>query len=108
MKTIASTLILAASLMGASAYAGNVEPNNTPFQGVYGQQDPAGKTRAQVQAELADARAQGLLTFGEAGQPPYTGADATPGRAQVQAAPMQAAPIRARDDRAEAWYPDGA
>ncbi|SAI69909.1 Uncharacterised protein [Bordetella ansorpii] len=104
MKTIASTLILAASLIGASAHAAdNVEPNDTPFQGVYGQQDQAGKTRAQVQAELADARAQGLLTFGEADQPAYTGVDTTPNRAQVEAAPL-----RARDDRAEAWYPDGA
>lgn len=106
MKTIASTLIIATSLIGASVYAAdNVEPNDTPFQGVYGQQDHAGKTRAQVQAELATARAQGLLTFGEADQPAYTGVDATPNRAQAQTVP---APVHARDDRAQAWYPDGA
>ncbi|WP_144630619.1 DUF4148 domain-containing protein [Bordetella genomosp. 13] len=100
MKTIASTLILAASLIGAAAHAAdNVEPNDTPFQGVYGQQEHASKTRAQVQAELAAARAQGQLTFGEADQPAYTGV--TPNRAQADIAPIHA-------DRANAWYPDGA
>ena len=58
MKIFAATLLM---MLGVNAYAaGNVEPNNTPFQGVYGQQEP-GKTRAQVLAELAEARRTGDL-----------------------------------------------
>ena len=66
MKTFASALILATSVIGANAFAGNyyVEPNNVPFQGVYGQADSS-VSRAQVQAELAAAKAEGLTQVGE-------------------------------------------
>ncbi len=86
MKTFASTLIIAASLIGASAYAAdNVEPNDTPFQGVYGQQDQNGATRAQVQAELQAAKSAGLVTSGEAEQPAVVQSDSSLTRSQVQA-----------------------
>jgi len=66
MKTFASALLLATSVIGANAFAGNyyVEPNNVPFQGVYGQADSS-VSRAQVQAELAAAKAAGLTQVGE-------------------------------------------
>ncbi|ARP93603.1 DUF4148 domain-containing protein [Bordetella genomosp. 13] len=86
MKTFASSLIIAATLMGANAYAAdNIEPNNVPFQGVYGQQEQIGKTRAQVQAELQAAKAAGLVTFGESEQPANTAAASTLTREEVQA-----------------------
>ena len=66
MKTLASLLLISASLAGTSAYA----------------QEPSGEldypptitqtstlTRAQVQAELQEARAAGLVAFGETEQP---------------------------------------
>jgi len=83
MKTLASALIVAASAIAANAYAGNVEPNNVPFQGIYGQQDSS-VTRAQVQAELAAAKAAGRVQIGEATVLPQTQASNVT-RAQVQA-----------------------
>jgi len=85
MKTFASALILATSVIGANAFAGNyyVEPNNVPFQGVYGQADSS-VSRAQVQAELAAAKAAGLTQVGEP-TVLLTGQSSNVSRAQVQA-----------------------
>lgn len=82
MKIFAATLL---TIIGVNAYAAdNIEPNNVPFQGVYGQQEQ-GKTRAQVQAELAQAKAQGLVAFGESEQPAaFAQTPSTATRAQVQ------------------------
>ena len=93
MKTLVSALILAASAIGANAFADNVEPNNVPFQGVYGQQD-SGVTRAQVRAELAAAKAAGQVQIGEATVlPQIQASDVT--RAQVQAELANAASVDA-------------
>ncbi|SAI69910.1 Uncharacterised protein [Bordetella ansorpii] len=81
MKIFAATLLM---MFGVTAYAAdNVEPNDTPFQGVYGQQEP-GKTRAQVLAELADAQANGLIVQQEADLPFQAANTATLSRAQVR------------------------
>jgi len=71
MKTLATALLVSMGLLSAGAYAAspNIEPNNVPFQGVYGQVDANAPTRAQVQAELAQAKAAGLVTFGEQDYP---------------------------------------
>ena len=50
----------------------NVEPNNVPFQGVYGTPH-TGKTRADVQAELATAKAAGLVSNVEPNDMPFAG-----------------------------------
>jgi len=72
MKTLTSALLVSMSLLSAGAYAAspNIEPNNVPFQGVYGQVDQNTPTRAQVAADLAQAKAAGLVTFGEADEYP--------------------------------------
>ncbi len=59
MKTLATALTFTLAALSAGAYAApspNIEPNNVPFQGVYGT-PYEGPTRAQVQAELAAAKA---------------------------------------------------
>ncbi|WP_144630618.1 DUF4148 domain-containing protein [Bordetella genomosp. 13] len=84
MKAFAASLLI---LFGVNAYAAdNVEPNDTPFQGVYGQQEQGAKTRAQVLAELADARANGLTFQAESDGPAFAGqaASSTVSRAQVR------------------------
>ena len=82
MKIFAATLLM---MFGVNAYAAdNVEPNDTPFQGVYGQQEQGAKTRAQVLAELADARANGLVEQREADQPFQAASTGTLTRAQVR------------------------
>lgn len=48
----------------------NIEPNNLPFEGVYGHLDDNAPSREQVVAELAQAKAAGLLTSGEQDYPP--------------------------------------
>lgn len=87
MKTIASVLLISASLAGTAAYA----------------QEPSGEldypptitqtsqlTRAQVVAELQQARAAGLVTFGEIDEPATQVATSTVTRAQVHAEAVQA------------------
>ncbi|HYG45136.1 MAG TPA: DUF4148 domain-containing protein [Bordetella sp.] len=71
MKTLATALLVSMGLLSAGAYAAtpNIEPNNVPFQGVYGHVDSNAATRAQVQADLAQAKAAGLVTFGEQDYP---------------------------------------
>jgi len=87
MKTIASVLLISASLAGTAAYA----------------QEPSGEldypptitqtsqlTRAQVVAELQQARAAGLVTFGEIDEPATQVATSPVTRAQVHAEAVQA------------------
>ena len=71
MKTLASLLLISATFAGANAFAAspNVEPNNVPFQGVYGQVDATAPTRAQIVADLQAAQAAGQVTFGEIEEP---------------------------------------
>ena len=71
MKTLTTALLVSMSVLSAGAYAAspNIEPNNVPFQGVYGQVDANAPTRAQVAADLAQAKANGQYTFGEEDYP---------------------------------------
>jgi hypothetical protein len=86
-KTIVSALILSFAAIGA-AQAGTPrgDTDNQPFQGVYGQVDN-GATRAQVVAELAQARAAGLTgNNGDSNNVPFTAqADSGVSRAQIVA-----------------------
>lgn len=93
-KTLAAALMMSAGLLSAAAYAGsNVEPDDVPFQGVYGQND-SGLTRAQVQAELAQAKSAGLVSNVEPDDVPFQGVygSASSGltRAEVRAELAQA------------------
>ncbi|WP_144630929.1 DUF4148 domain-containing protein [Bordetella genomosp. 13] len=88
--TLTAAALAMSTLIGASAYAAdNVEPNDTPFQGVYGQQDANGVTRAQVEADLAHARSNGLVSNVEPNDRPFQAVAQTESagktRAQVQA-----------------------
>ena len=87
MKTLTSALFLSMAVMSTGALASqNIEPNNVPFQGVYGQVDANGATRAQVQADLAQAKANGTYTFGENDYPPVQATSAASlSRDQVRA-----------------------
>ena len=88
MKTLTSALLVSMSLLSAGAYAAspNIEPNNVPFQGVYGQVDQNTPSRAQVATELAQAKAAGQVTFGETEEPaPQVSAAPGKTRAQVRA-----------------------
>jgi hypothetical protein len=84
-KTIVSALILSFAAIGG-AQAANSEPNNVPFQGVYGQADN-GASRAQVVAELQQARSAGLTgNNGDINNVPFTAqADSGVSRAQITA-----------------------
>ena len=88
-KTLATALMLSLAALSAGAYASqNIEPNNVPFQGVYGT-PYEGPTRDQVQAELAAAKAAGLVTNVEPNNVPFQGVYGAPQsgktRADVQA-----------------------
>jgi hypothetical protein len=81
-KTIVSAVILSFAAIGA-AQAANSEPDNVPFQGVYGQADN-GASRAQVIAELQQARAAGQTGNGDVDNAPFLAqADSGLTRAQV-------------------------
>ena len=69
--TVTAAALAMSTLIGASAYADNVEPNDTPFQGVYGQQDHGSATRAQIESDLAQARANGLVSNVEPNDQPF-------------------------------------
>jgi hypothetical protein len=75
MKTrnIVTAIALTFAFAGG-AYAGTPvgEPDNTPFQGVYGQDQAQAPTRGQIVAELQQAKANGVATFGEADDTPFT------------------------------------
>ncbi|KCB24498.1 DUF4148 domain-containing protein [Bordetella hinzii] len=83
MKTLTSALLMSMAMLSAGAYASqNIEPNNVPFQGVYGQQDQA-KSSAQVKEDLTQAKANGQYTFGENDYPPVA-AVSTSGKTRQQ------------------------
>ncbi|CAM4102989.1 DUF4148 domain-containing protein [Bordetella muralis] len=92
MKTLTSALLVSMSLLSAGAYAAspNIEPNNVPFQGVYGQVDANAPTRAQVVADLAQAKAAGLVTYGEQEYPVAIASHSNKSRGQVVAELAQA------------------
>ncbi|OZI21142.1 hypothetical protein CAL26_27305 [Bordetella genomosp. 9] len=81
-KTIVSAFVLSFAAIGA-AQAANSEPNNVPFQGVYGQAANSA-SRAQVVAELQQARAAGLTANSESNNAPFVAqADTGVSRAQI-------------------------
>jgi hypothetical protein len=83
-KSIATALILSFAAIGA-AQAGTPrgDSDNVPFQGVYGQAD-AGLSRAQVVAELQQARAAGQTGNEDIDNQPFVAqADTGVTRAQV-------------------------
>jgi hypothetical protein len=83
-KTIVSALILSFAAIGA-AQAANSEPDNQPFQGVYGQ-TANNVSRAQVVAELQQAHQAGLTGNADSDNAPFTAqADTGVSRAQVVA-----------------------
>jgi hypothetical protein len=85
-KNIATALILSFAAIGA-AQAGTPrgDSDNTPFQGVYGQAD-TGASRAQVIAELQQARTAGLTGNQDIDNQPFVAqADSGVTRAQVAA-----------------------
>jgi len=74
MKTFAAALLMSTTVLSAGAYASsNVEPNNVPFQGVFGQRDDS-VSRAQVAQELAQAKAQGQVSNVEPNNVAFQGA----------------------------------
>ncbi|RZS84033.1 DUF4148 domain-containing protein [Pigmentiphaga kullae] len=83
MKTFAYTALIAASLIGAAAHAdqGNNYGNDFPPPGISTTHE---LTRAQVLAELAEAKANGGIVYGQEGFPDQTAQQAsTVSRAQV-------------------------
>ncbi|CAB3906984.1 MAG: DUF4148 domain-containing protein [Achromobacter sp.] len=77
-KTLASALLMSLAALSAGAYAGqNVEPNDMPFQGVYGT-PYEGPTRAQVQADLATAKIAGQVSNVEPNDMPFQGVYGAP------------------------------
>jgi hypothetical protein len=82
MKLIASALLLSASLIGASAFAGDLD-----YPPVASNATTSSVSRTQVQAELHQAQANGEIAFGDLQEPTQV-AEAGNGnatRAQVQA-----------------------
>ncbi len=92
MKTLVTALMMSMTVLSAGAYASpNHEPNNTPFQGVYGTPDASGVTRAQVEADLATAKAAGLVSNVEPNNVPFQGVyGAAPSGSQKSRADVQA------------------
>ncbi len=88
-KTFACALTFTLAALGSGAHATqNVEPDDVPFQGVAGTPDN-GLTRAQVQAELAAARAAGQVSNVEPNDTPFQAAGSKPSdptRIQVEKA----------------------
>lgn len=74
MKTLTGAVMVSLALLSAGAYASpNGDPTNVPFQGVYGAQTSNSMSRAQVQAELAQAKAAGLVSNVEPNDTPFQG-----------------------------------
>ncbi|CAM4267147.1 DUF4148 domain-containing protein [Bordetella muralis] len=87
MKTIASVLLISASLAGTAAYA--AEPSgDLDYPPTITQTSQL--SRAQVVAELQQARAAGQITFGDIDEPVTQVAASTVTRAQVHAEAVQA------------------
>ncbi|OZI70714.1 DUF4148 domain-containing protein [Bordetella genomosp. 12] len=90
MKTLTSAVLVSLAVLSTGAYASqNIEPNDVPFQGVYSQADSA-TTRAQVAADLQQAKASGQYTFGELDYPAVQASAPSLTRAQVKAELAQA------------------
>jgi hypothetical protein len=84
-KLIVASLISTFALIGAAQATPRGDTDNTPFQGVYSQNDSS-VTRAQVVADLQAARANGVATFGDSDNAPFVAqADNGVSRAQVAA-----------------------
>jgi len=84
MKTIATSLIISFALIGA-AQAGTPrgDTDNVPIQGTICQAATS-TSRAQVQAELQQAKTEGLVAFGDVDNVPFAAqADSNVTRAQV-------------------------
>ncbi|CAM3948907.1 DUF4148 domain-containing protein [Bordetella tumulicola] len=87
MKTLASLVLISASLVGTAAYA--QEPSGEldyPPEVV----QTSSLTRAQVIAELQAAKAAGQVTFGDIDEPATQTASSTVTRAQVHAEAVEA------------------
>jgi hypothetical protein len=86
MKTIATSLIVSFALIGAAqAATPRGDTDNVPFQGTYGQADSS-TSRTQIQAELEQAKNQGLVAFGDVNNVPFASqANSNVSRAQVAA-----------------------
>jgi DNA-binding LacI/PurR family transcriptional regulator len=88
VQTIVSSLAVSFALVaGAQAGTPRGDINNTPFQGVYGQNDSSSVTREQVAADLQQARANGVVLFGDSDNVPFAAQASTPSvpAAQVDA-----------------------
>ncbi|WP_082621770.1 DUF4148 domain-containing protein [Bordetella sp. N] len=66
MKILASAVVVSLAMIAGAAQAATPlgDPDNAPFQGTYGQADE-GVSRAQVQAELEQAKAAGIGMIGD-------------------------------------------
>jgi uncharacterized protein with FMN-binding domain len=95
-KLIVASLIASFAVIGAAQASPNSEPDNTPFQGVYAQND-SGVTRAQVVAELQQARANGVTALGESDNAPFV-AQADNGLTRAQVAAQISSPAVAFGD----------
>jgi len=86
MKTIATSLIVSFALIGAAqADTPRGDIDNVPFQGSYNQVDSS-TSRAQIQAELQQAKNEGLVARGDLNNVPFAAqADSNVSRAQVAA-----------------------
>ncbi|MBO1114052.1 DUF4148 domain-containing protein [Bordetella petrii] len=85
MNTLKTLIVVSQLALAAGAYAADVEqPAPLP------QSQVAGKTRAQVVAELREARAAGLVWSQEATAPVQQAADSSLTRTQVWAELQQA------------------
>ena len=82
MKTLTSALLLSATLISASAFAGELDWPVAP-------NTASSVSRAQVQADLQDAKANGQIAFGELQQPTQV-AQSNVSRATVQADALRA------------------
>jgi opacity protein-like surface antigen len=71
-KIILSAAILSLAAAGAAQAASNIEPNDVPFQGVYGQSDGNSLSRAQVEQQLQQAQAAGQTGNGDEDNTPFT------------------------------------
>lgn len=65
MKKVLSVLATSLLLTGTAFASSNIEPNDVPFQSSH----QASQSRAQVKADLAQARSQGLIINTETGYP---------------------------------------
>lgn len=90
MKTLTSAVLVSLAVLSTGAFASqNIEPNDVPFQGVYSQ-STSSVSRADVSADLQQAKAKGLYTFGELDYPAVQMSRQSLSRDQVKAELAQA------------------